>query len=113
MGVVVFPRKVFGALRLIQGLPFTLDNLRKRQVIVINICCMCKKTGEFMNHLLLHCDVGFALWSSLFSCFGMSWVMPRRVIYLFAGGQSSGRPRSVVENDAYLSLLVLMGRKKQ
>jgi len=42
-----------------------LDNLRNQHVIVINICYTCKKTGAFVDHLLLHCDVASALWSSL------------------------------------------------
>jgi hypothetical protein len=50
----------------------TLDNLRKRHVIMINKCYMCKKTEEFVNHFLLHCDVAFALWYSLFCRFGLS-----------------------------------------
>jgi hypothetical protein len=68
------------------GKIFTLDNLRKRHVIMINRCYMCKRTGESVDHLLLHCDVASSLWSSLFSRFGMSWVMPRRVIDLLVGG---------------------------
>jgi hypothetical protein len=72
----------------------TLDNLRMRHVVMINRCYMCKKTGESVDHLLLHCDVAFAFWSSLFSCFGMSWVMPKRVVDLLACWWSSGRPRS-------------------
>jgi hypothetical protein len=55
---------------------------------------MCKKTGESVDYLLLHCDVAFALWSSLFNHFKMSWVTPRRVIDMLACWRSSGRPRS-------------------
>jgi hypothetical protein len=47
---------------------------------------MCKKTKETVDHLLLHCDVAFVLWNSLFSRFGMSWVMHRRVIDLLVVG---------------------------
>jgi hypothetical protein len=36
------------------GKILTLDNLRKRHVIVIDRCCMCKMNGESMDHLLLH-----------------------------------------------------------
>jgi hypothetical protein len=49
-----------------------------------------------MDHLLLHCDVSSALWSALFTHFGMSWVMPRRAIDLFACWWTSGRLRSTV-----------------
>jgi hypothetical protein len=47
---------------------------------------MCKKIGEFMNHLLLHYDMTLALRSTIFSHFGMSWVNHRRVIDLLLGG---------------------------
>jgi hypothetical protein len=57
---------------------------------------MCKLTGESVDHLLLYCDVASALWSSLFSRFGMSWVMPRQVVDLLACWWSSRRPRSTV-----------------
>jgi hypothetical protein len=76
------------------GKILTLDNLRKRHVIVINRCYMCKKTGESVDHLLLYCDVASVLWSSLFNHFGMSWVMPIRVIDLLTCWWSSGRSRS-------------------
>jgi len=61
---------------------------------VINRCYMCKKTEKSVDHLLLHCDVASALWSSLFSRFKMSWVMPRRVIDLLTCWWFSGRPMS-------------------
>jgi hypothetical protein len=77
------------------GKIFTLDNLRKWHVIVINRCYMCKKIKESTDHLIFQCDVAYALWSSLFSRFGMSWVMPRRVIDLLASWWSFGRPKRV------------------
>jgi hypothetical protein len=73
----------------------TLDNLRKRHVIVIDRWYMCKKAGESVDHLLLHCNVASTLWTSVFSCFRLSWVMLRRVIDLFTCWWSSGRPMSV------------------
>jgi hypothetical protein len=63
---------------------------------VINKCCMCKKTGKFVDNLLLHCDVTSAMWSVLFSRFGMSWVMPRQVFDLLACWWSSRRIKTVV-----------------
>jgi len=47
-----------------------------------------------LDHLLLHCDVTYALWSTLFSRFRMSWVMPKWVIDFLACWWSSGRPMS-------------------
>jgi hypothetical protein len=34
-----------------------MDNLRKRHIIVVDRCCMCKRDGESVDHLLLHCEV--------------------------------------------------------
>jgi hypothetical protein len=45
------------------GKILTHDNLRKRNVIVIEWCCLCKKSGESVDHLLLHCEVAQDLWS--------------------------------------------------
>jgi hypothetical protein len=50
----------------------TLDNLKKRHVSVINRCCMCKRSEETVDHLLLHCEVAYALWFAIFSRFGMA-----------------------------------------
>jgi hypothetical protein len=33
-----------------------LDNLRKRNVVV-KWCCMCKKNGKSIDHLLIHCKI--------------------------------------------------------
>jgi hypothetical protein len=60
----------------------------------VNRCCLCKRDGETVDHLLVHCDVASTLWIHVFTRFGMSWVMPRRVINLFAAWWKSGRPRS-------------------
>jgi hypothetical protein len=60
----------------------------------VDRCCLCKRDGETVNHLLLHCDMASTLWIHVFSRFGMSWVMPKRVIDLFACWWKSGRPRS-------------------
>jgi transposase len=60
------------------------DNLMKRHIIIVDKCCLCKRNGESMDHILLHCVVTSAMWNALFTRFGLSWVMPRRVIDLFA-----------------------------
>jgi hypothetical protein len=47
-----------------------LDNLRKQNVIVVDLCCMCKKSGKSIDYILLHCKVARDLWSLLFHFFG-------------------------------------------
>ncbi|GFS31499.1 acyl-CoA N-acyltransferase with RING/FYVE/PHD-type zinc finger protein [Actinidia rufa] len=34
----------------------TIDNLRRRKMVVIEWCYMCQRSAETTNHLLLHCD---------------------------------------------------------
>jgi hypothetical protein len=72
----------------------TLDNLRKRYIIIVDRCCLCKRDGELVDHILLHCDVASALWNNIFSRFGIFWVMPRSVLDLVACWWKSGRSRS-------------------
>lgn len=56
----------------------------KRHIIVIYWCCLCKKSGVSIDHLLLHCEWASALWNSIFGLFGLVWAMPHRVRYPLA-----------------------------
>jgi len=76
------------------GKILTVDNLRKQKIIIVDRCYLCKIDGESVDHLLLHCDVTSTLWNHVFSWFGISWVMPRRVIDLFSCWWKARRPRS-------------------
>jgi hypothetical protein len=70
----------------------THDNLRRRCIVVVEWCVMCKKHGESVDHLLLHCDVARVVWSSFYSLFGVEWVMPSSVLDLLSGwGTLMGR----------------------
>lgn len=40
----------------------TIDNLRKRGLIIVDWCFMCIRNGEFVDHLTLHCEVAKFLW---------------------------------------------------
>jgi hypothetical protein len=61
-----------------------VDNLYERHDVIVDRYCLYKRNMESVDHLLLHCDVASALCNSLFTRFGLSWVMLRRVIDLFA-----------------------------
>ena len=43
---------------------------------------MCKRCGESVDHLLLHCPIAYEMWSMIFCLFGICWVMPQRVVDL-------------------------------
>ena len=45
---------------------------------------MCKRNGESVDHLLIHCSIAFDLWSMVFTLFGIHWVMPKTVVELLA-----------------------------
>jgi hypothetical protein len=74
----------------------TLDNLRKRNIVLVNRCGMCKKEEESIDHLLLHCESAQFLWNAFFSRFGLTWVMPRGVVDLLHCWWLGGRPRTVL-----------------
>ena len=69
------PRVVFFAWTAARGKILTIDNLRRRGMIVVNRCWLCKLDGESVDHLLLHCGVTITLWNAIFSRLGLSWVM--------------------------------------
>jgi hypothetical protein len=50
---------------------FTMDNLRKQHIIVVDMCCICRKSGESVDHLLLHCEIASAFWNTIFNLFGL------------------------------------------
>jgi hypothetical protein len=58
------------------GSILTMDNLRKRKIMV-GWCFMCKKSGETVDNLMLHCVIASALWYSIFYLFGLALVMSR------------------------------------
>jgi hypothetical protein len=76
-------RVAFFAWSVALGKIYTMDNLKKRYIIVVGRCCMCKRNGESVEYLLLHCEVANASWNVFFSQFELSLVMPRRVVDLY------------------------------
>jgi hypothetical protein len=62
------------------GKILTMDNLRKRGILVVEWRCMCKRGMESIDQFLRHCEVARDLWSAIFTLFGVHWVMPARVV---------------------------------
>ncbi|KAG7984487.1 hypothetical protein I3843_04G163600 [Carya illinoinensis] len=67
------------------GKVLTTDNLRRRGLFIADWCVMCKKDGESVNHLFLHCEVSRFLWDEVLSWTGLHWVMPKDVVDLMVG----------------------------
>jgi hypothetical protein len=99
------------------GKILTLDNLRKRNFVLVNRCGMCKKEEETIDHLLLHCESAQFLWNAFFSRFGLAWVMPQRVVDLLhcwwsgGGGGASTQCRGL-ENGTTLYHVVPLVRER-
>ena len=47
--------------------------------MLVGWCCMCRSADESVDHLFLHCQVAKELWSFIFRCVGINWVLPFRV----------------------------------
>jgi hypothetical protein len=90
------PRVAFFAWTAAHGKILTVDNLRRRGMVMVNRCWLCEADGESVDHLLLHCGTARALWNAFFTRFGLCWVMPSSVKELLASWWSCGRSRSAV-----------------
>jgi hypothetical protein len=51
---------------------------------MVGWCYMCKRSGESVNHLLLHCRVVREVWNFSLRSFGVSWVFPETVSELLS-----------------------------
>jgi hypothetical protein len=49
------PRVAFFVWTAVHSKIFTLDNLGRRGLVVVNRCWLCETDGESVDHLLLHC----------------------------------------------------------
>jgi hypothetical protein len=76
------PRVAFFVWLVALGKIIMLDNLRKKNMVLVNRCGMCKKDEESIDHLLLHCACAQFLWNAFFNRFGLAWVMPQGVANL-------------------------------
>jgi hypothetical protein len=65
------PRVTFFTWTAVLGKMLTMDNLRKKNIIVMEWCCMCKKSEESIDHLFLHCEVAIEVWNMVCQLFGV------------------------------------------
>jgi hypothetical protein len=69
----------------------------RASICIVDWCCLCKSSGELPDHLLLHCTFAQAIWSLVFCLFGISWVMPARVVDLLSSWMGGfGKSRSAL-----------------
>jgi exonuclease III len=78
------PRVAFFVWTAALGRILTTDNLRRRRVIVLDYCWLCKSNGESISHLLLHCSYATEIWNFFVNIFGISWVMPFGIVDLLS-----------------------------
>ena len=70
--------------------------------VILNWCCMCKRVGELMSRLFIHCSVALLDLNSFLVC--VDWVHPAGVLELLhcSGGVKVGKMRRTVWSIAAL-----------
>jgi len=90
-----------------------VDNLRKRHIIIVDRCCLCKRDGESVDHLLFHCDVAIALWNNIFTRFGiLGLCLEELPIYLSVGESLEGKGVLRFGRWCQSAFFGVFGRKK-
>ncbi|KAF6135148.1 hypothetical protein GIB67_035219 [Kingdonia uniflora] len=105
---ITFPKKkiwvpklpfnvAFFAWTLFLNKALTTDNLRKRKVLVVNFCPICKSDEKFIDHLFLLCPFAESIWIELFIGFGIVWPCFKNVMELLTNWKTRnlvGRERN-------------------
>jgi hypothetical protein len=89
------------------GKILTIDNLRKKNIIVTEWCCMCKKSGESIDHLLLHCETASKIWNMVCQLFGVMWAMPGRLKECLGSWRGQRGNRTVLQTWQMAPLCVM------
>ncbi|XP_065636444.1 uncharacterized protein LOC136070428 [Quercus suber] len=91
----------------------TIDNLVKKNLPLVNWCCLCRRDEETVDHLLLHCKLASTLWSEVLIMFGVQWVMSNTIVsLLFAWRNWLGTYFSKVWNMVPACLMRLVWKER-
>ena len=84
----------------------TCKNLTKLGYVLAGRCCLCRCSGEIVDHLLLHSSVATEVWSFVFHSIGVEWVLLGSVMdYLYGWRNWFGKHSLGVWNLVPLCML--------
>ena len=63
------------------GKVLTLNQLKRREMTLVNRCFMCEEDEENIDHLLIYCKSAKMLWNLFLSIVGTSWVFLHLVLH--------------------------------
>lgn len=58
----------------VRGNFLTIDNLIRRQKILVSWCSRCERNAETENHPRIHCLATWEVWTSVLSWFRVVWI---------------------------------------
>lgn len=53
---------------------------------ILDVCVMCRKEGEKIDHLFIHCEVVSLIWCHFINKCGLSWCNPNAISEMAHGG---------------------------
>jgi hypothetical protein len=84
------PRIAFFTWMVALGKILTIDNLRRQGLMLVNWCCLCKKSEETINHLIIYYEFTSEIWNSVLILLGVSWVMPSNILEMLHCWKTQG-----------------------
>ncbi|RVW92839.1 LINE-1 retrotransposable element ORF2 protein [Vitis vinifera] len=88
---------------------------RPYKAISPDICMLCMKQGETVDHLFLHCPLTMGLWYRLFQLTKIDWVPPRSIFDMLStnfNGFGSSKRGIVLWQAACIALLWVVWRER-
>lgn len=103
------PRVAFCPWAVSLGKILSFENLRKRGIIILDWCCMCKRCGESVDYLLHHCPMAYELWAMAFYLFRLPEYTPSPGVLSFFFSINSfvtckKKKTTYIDNNFYLCI---------